>query len=108
MLQWETKNFIGKNISRFRKSWTINGLHCNENFGTGQKWNGVPILSCKIWHGQENNGMASRTMSGGIAAIKGLSVHALQEGYPYGCSETRKWKNSKFYVRHEVLKKKDQ
>ena len=25
-----------------------------------QKWNGVPILSCKIWHGEENNGMASR------------------------------------------------
>ena len=23
----------------------------------GQKWNGVPIFSCKIWHGQENNGM---------------------------------------------------
>ena len=26
----------------------------------------VPILSCKIWHGQENNGNC------GIAAIKGL------------------------------------
>ena len=23
----------------------------------GQKWNGVPIFPCKIWHGQENNGM---------------------------------------------------
>ena len=23
-----------------------------------QKWNGVPILSCKIWHGQENNTMS--------------------------------------------------
>ena len=44
---------------------------CNENFGKG---NGVPILSCKIWHGQENNGMAaSWTISDcGIAAIKGL------------------------------------
>ena len=20
----------------------------------GQKWNGVPIFPCKIWHGQEN------------------------------------------------------
>ena len=24
-----------------------------------QKWNRVPILSCKIWRGQENNGMAT-------------------------------------------------
>ena len=39
------------------------------------------------------------------------AVHVLDRqagrGYPDGCSETRKWKNSKFYVRHEVRKKKD-
>ena len=46
------------------------GRACNENFGMGPKWNGVPILSCKIWHGQENNGMAMSDC--GIAAIKGL------------------------------------
>ena len=37
-----------------------------------QKWNGVPILSCKIWHGQENNGMADSVSGIAIPAIKGL------------------------------------
>ena len=72
----------------------------------GKKWNGVSILSCKIWHGQENNGMASRRMSNCGIAAKTCSC-LTGRVYPDGCSETRKWKNSKFYVRHEVLKKKD-
>ena len=35
------------------------GIPVTKILERGQKWNGVPILSCKIWHGQENNGMAS-------------------------------------------------
>ena len=34
----------------------------------GQKWNGVPIFPCKIWHGQENNGMTIKMSDCGIAA----------------------------------------
>ena len=34
----------------------------------GQKWNGVPIFPCKIWHGQENNGMTIKMSNCGIAA----------------------------------------
>ena len=38
---------------------------CNENFGTGPKMERVP---CKIWHGQENNGMTIKMSNCGIAA----------------------------------------
>ena len=47
--------------------------HVTKILERGQKWNGVPIFPCKIWHGQENNGSgiaaSSRTMIEGVHGL---------------------------------------
>ena len=46
----------------------------------GQKWNGVPIFPCKIWHGQENNSMTIKmSVAASIQDIRTMieAVHVL-------------------------------
>ena len=64
-----------------------------------------PIFSCKIWQGQENNGMTIK-MSCGIAASSQNKRTVIEAVHVLDRQEVSRWRqeNGRTHIRHEVLR----